>query len=113
MVGAIVSPWGPFILVVMHGLDTVLHGTEHLHDAYGDRFYVHQGMKKLVEEGDLGAKSGGVGFFKEGEPNVPGDADPPDDLAELWMLKSFVEACLVLEEGGCPTREIGLGVMAG
>src|ERR671916_2150755 len=89
-----VAPMGPFILVDMLGLDTVLHVAEHLHEAYGDRFYVHQGMKKLVEEGNLGAKSGGVGFFKEGEPNVPGDADPPGDLAELWMLKSFVEACL-------------------
>src|SRR3954462_11724398 len=28
-------------------------------------------------------------------------------------LKSFVEACLVLEEGLCTTREIDLGLMAG
>src|SRR5688572_13201985 len=108
-----VAPMGPFILVDMLGLDTVLHVAEHLHEAYGDRFYVHQGMKKLVEDGNLGAKSGGVGFFKDGEPNVPGDADPPEDLADLWMLKSFVEACLVLEEGVCTTREIDLGLMAG
>jgi len=35
------------------------------------------------------------------------------ELAELMALKSFVEACLVLEEGVCTTREIDLGLMAG
>jgi enoyl-CoA hydratase/3-hydroxyacyl-CoA dehydrogenase len=44
---------------------------------------------------------------------VPGDGDPPEDLADLWMLKAFVEACMVLEEGVCTTREIDLGLMAG
>jgi enoyl-CoA hydratase / 3-hydroxyacyl-CoA dehydrogenase len=108
-----VAPMGPFVLVDMLGLDTVLHVAEHLNEAYGDRFYVHQGMKKLVADGKLGAKSGGEGFYKDGEPNVPGDGEPPEDLADLWMLKAFVEACMVLEEGVCTTREIDLGLMAG
>ena len=34
-----------------------------MRDAYGDRFYVHRGMEELVEEGDLGAKSG-KGFYE-------------------------------------------------
>src|SRR5688500_12770938 len=58
-----VAPMGPFVLVDMLGLDTVLHVAEHLNEAYGDRFYVHQGMKKLVADGKLGAKSGGEGFY--------------------------------------------------
>ncbi|HYU61054.1 MAG TPA: enoyl-CoA hydratase-related protein [Solirubrobacterales bacterium] len=108
-----VAPMGPFMLVDLLGLDTVLHVAEHLRESYGDRFYVHQGMKKLVDEGKLGAKSGGEGFYADGEPQVEGDADPPDDLAEMWTLKAFVEACMVLEEGVCTTREIDLGLMAG
>jgi enoyl-CoA hydratase/3-hydroxyacyl-CoA dehydrogenase len=108
-----VAPMGPFMLVDLLGLDTVLHVAEHLRESYGDRFYVHQGMKKLVAEGKLGAKSGGQGFYADGEPQVEGDADPPDDLAEMWTLKAFVEACMVLEEGVCTAREIDLGLMAG
>jgi enoyl-CoA hydratase/3-hydroxyacyl-CoA dehydrogenase len=107
------APMGPFFLVDLLGLDTVLHVAEHLRDSYGDRFYVHEGMNRLVEEGKLGAKSGGDGFYKNGEPQIEGDADPPEDLVELQALKAFVEACLVLEEGVCTVREIDLGLMAG
>jgi enoyl-CoA hydratase/3-hydroxyacyl-CoA dehydrogenase len=107
------APMGPFILGDLLGLDTIVHVAEHLQDAYGDSFYVHQGMKKLVEEGKLGAKTGGDGLYKDGEPQISGDADPPADLAELFTLKALVEACLLLEEGVCSTREIDLGMMAG
>ena len=48
------APMGPFILTDFLGLDTVLHVAEHLQESYGDRFYVHQGMQKLVAEGKLG-----------------------------------------------------------
>ena len=108
-----VAPMGPFVLVDLLGLDTVLHVAEHLSESYGDRFYVHQGMKKLVADGKLGAKSGGEGFYSNGEPQLDGDGDPPADLAEMWAAKAFIEACLVLEEGVCTVREIDLGLMAG
>ncbi len=109
-----VSPMGPFVLIDMLGLDTVLHVAEYLNESYGDSFYVHKGMQKLVKDGKLGAKSGGEGFYKDGEPNIPGDADPDsDELADLFLLKALVEACKVLEEGVCTVREIDLGMMAG
>ncbi len=108
-----VAPMGPFILIDMLGLDTVHHVAEHLLESYGDRFYVHQGMKKLVEDGKFGAKSGGDGFYKDGQAQIEGEGDPPEELADLWTMKAFVEACLVLEEGVCTTREIDLGLMAG
>jgi enoyl-CoA hydratase / 3-hydroxyacyl-CoA dehydrogenase len=112
--GANVTPMGPFFLIDMLGLDTVLHVAEYLNESYGERFYVHKGMQKLVADGKLGVKSGGDGFYKDGEPNLDGDADPnADELADLLMLKSFVEACKVLEEGICTVREIDLGMMAG
>ena len=109
-----VAPLGPFVLVDMLGLDTVLHVAEHLQESYGDSFYVHQGMKKLVADGKLGAKSGGDGFYKDGEPQLEGDAEADAaELADLWTLKALVEACLVLEEGVCSAREIDFGMMAG
>jgi enoyl-CoA hydratase / 3-hydroxyacyl-CoA dehydrogenase len=107
------APMGPFVLGDMLGLDTILHVAEHLRESYGESFYVHQGMKRLVAEGKLGAKSGGDGFYKDGEPQLSGDADPPDDLADLFSLKALVESCLLVEEGVGSTREIDLGMMAG
>ncbi|HEX5955437.1 MAG TPA: enoyl-CoA hydratase-related protein [Solirubrobacterales bacterium] len=109
-----VAPMGPFFLGDLLGLDTILHVAEHLRDAYGDSFYVHEGMRKLVADGHLGAKSGGDGFYKDGEPQLEGDAEPDGDaLAELLRLKALVEACLLLEEGVCTVRDIDLGMMAG
>src|SRR2546423_731808 len=60
-----VAPMGPFVLVDLLGLDTVLHVAEHLTDAYGERFFVHRGMRELVAAGELGAKTG-KGFYEHG-----------------------------------------------
>src|ERR1700742_8950 len=73
------APMGPFFLPALLGLDTVLHVAEHLREAYGESFYVHQGLQKLVGEGKLGAKSGGEGFFKDGQQTIPGEAEPNGD----------------------------------
>ncbi len=107
------APMGPFILTDLLGLDTVMHVAEHLKESYGDSFYVHEGMRKLVADGKLGAKSGGDGFYKDGEPQVEGDGEPSDELIELFGLKALVEACLLLEEGVASARDIDLGMMAG
>ena len=84
-----VVPVGPYHLVNLLGLDTVLHVAEHLLESYGEeRFYAPKTMRKLVSEGKLGAKTGGDGFYDpQGEPNVEGDADP--DVAELVELLSL------------------------
>src|SRR5215208_8250585 len=110
-----VVPMGPYFLINLLGLDTVYHVAEHLHESYGDRFYLPKGMGDLVQQGKLGAKTGGEGFYDaEGNPNLEGDADPDiDELVELLTLKTFVEACLVLEEGVASHRDIDFGMMAG
>src|SRR4051794_17172927 len=59
------TPMGPFFLTDLLGLDTVLHVAEHLHESYGDRFYVSPKMKELVEAGNLGQKTG-KGFYEHG-----------------------------------------------
>jgi enoyl-CoA hydratase / 3-hydroxyacyl-CoA dehydrogenase len=111
-----VAPVGPYHLGNLLGLDTVLHVAEHLHESYGDeRFHVPRAVQRLVAEGKLGAKTGGDGFYSpQGEANVEGEAEPDvDELVELLTLKTFVEACLVLEEGVATHRDIDVGMMAG
>ena len=114
------APMGPYFLVSLLGLDTVLHVAEHLHESYDlegevGRFYVPDGMARLVSEGRLGAKTGGDGFYDpQGNPNLEGDAAPDmAALVELLVLKTFVEAALVLEEGVATHRDIDVGMMAG
>lgn len=109
-----VSPLPPFALLDLLGLDTVLHVAEHLNESYGDSFYVHQGMKRLVSEGKLGAKTGGEGFYKDGEPRIEGDAQPDaEEIVDLFTAKALIEACLLLEEGVASMRDIDVGMMAG
>ncbi len=111
-----VVPVGPYYLVNLLGLDTVLHVAEHLVESYGEeRFYVPKGMQKLVANGKLGAKTGGDGFYDpQGEPNVSGENDPDvDELVEMLSLKTLIEACLVLEERVATHRDIDFGMMAG
>ena len=111
-----VIPVGPYRLVDLLGLDTVLHVAEHLQRSYGEeRFYVPRGMQKLVSEGKLGAKSGREGFYSpDGSANLDGEGAPDvAELVELLSLKTLIEACLVLEEGVATHRDIDFGLMAG
>jgi enoyl-CoA hydratase/3-hydroxyacyl-CoA dehydrogenase len=105
---------GPFFLTDLLGLDTVLHVAEHLNESYGESFYVHKGLQGLVGEGKLGAKSGGEGFFKDGEQTIPGDAAPDaEELVAMFTSRALIEACLLVEEGVCSVRDVDLGMMAG
>ncbi|MGA9876714.1 MAG: 3-hydroxyacyl-CoA dehydrogenase NAD-binding domain-containing protein [Solirubrobacteraceae bacterium] len=111
-----VVPMGPYFLVNLLGLDTVLHVAEHVADAYGEeRFYVPKGMQKLVSEGKLGAKTGGDGVYSPtGEPNLKGEEQPDiEEIVEKLALMTFIEAALVLQEGVATHRDIDFGMMAG
>ena len=56
------APMGPFYLADMTGLDTMLRVAERMRDSYGDRFFVSPAVRRLVEAGDLGQKTG-RGFY--------------------------------------------------
>jgi len=108
-----IAPMGPFFLTDLLGLDTVLHVAEQMLASYGDSFYVHTGMRALVQAGELGAKTG-TGFYDNGRPRSEGETEfDAGELAQRFVLKAFVEACLVLEEGMATVRDIDLGMMAG
>ena len=53
-----VMPAGPFGLMDTLGLDTVLHVAEFMEESYGEKFFVHPQLRALVQNGDLGAKTG-------------------------------------------------------
>ena len=109
-----IAPMGPFFLADLLGLDTVLHVAEYLDASYPGRMYVHEGLRARVEEGKLGAKTGGEGFYADGEPQVPGEADPDlEELADRFNLRALVECLALVEEGVTTTREVDLGMMAG
>jgi len=59
-------PLGPLELADYIGLDTVLYIAEGMHGAYGERFLPPESLRRLVEAGLLGRKSGS-GFFEHGE----------------------------------------------
>ncbi|MFN2617071.1 MAG: 3-hydroxyacyl-CoA dehydrogenase family protein [Thermoleophilaceae bacterium] len=59
------APMGPYFLTDLLGLDTALHVAEHLQRSYGERFFVSQRMRELVEAGHLGQKTG-KGFYEHG-----------------------------------------------
>jgi enoyl-CoA hydratase/3-hydroxyacyl-CoA dehydrogenase len=108
------SPMGPFYLGDLLGLDTVLHVAEYLDASYPGRMHVHQGLRELVAEGKLGAKSGGDGFYRDGQAQLPGEGEPdPQELADRFNLKALVEAALLVEEGVVSTKDADLGMMAG
>lgn len=56
-------PMGPLELADYIGLDTVVYIAESLTEAYGDRFRAPQILRRLVEAGRKGRKSGG-GFYQ-------------------------------------------------
>jgi 3-hydroxybutyryl-CoA dehydrogenase len=55
-------PMGPFELMDMVGLETVLAAMESLHAAYGERFRPSLRLRQLVTAGRLGRKTG-AGFY--------------------------------------------------
>ncbi len=114
MTAAQVGPMGPFFLADLLGLDITLHTAQHLNESYGESFYVHQGLKQLVADGKLGAKSGGEGFFKDGEQTIPGDAAPDaEELVAMFACRRLIESCRLVEEGVASVRDVDLAMMTG
>ena len=74
-----------------------------------------RGCRKLVADGQARREDRRRGLLRGRRAARSRATREPDgeELAELFTLKAFVEACLVLEEGVCTVRDIDLGMMAG
>ena len=108
---------GPFVLIDMLGLDTVLHVAEYLNESYGDSLLRPQGHaeagRRRQARREVRRRGLLQGRASRTSPATATDEADGDELADLFVLKSLVEACKVLEEGVCTVREIDLGMMAG
>jgi enoyl-CoA hydratase/3-hydroxyacyl-CoA dehydrogenase len=115
LVEAKVVPMGPFALIQALGVDTFHHVSQLLAEAYGEAFYVSEGVGELVAAGKVGAKAGGDGVYApDGTPQLAGDAAPDAaELVERLVLKTFVEACLVVEDAITVHRDVDVGMMSG
>ncbi len=103
----------PFALADRIGLDVVLAVTDQLRGAYGARFYVHPQLRELVSRRELGVHAG-RGFYEEGRPRTSGaQALDAAELAERFELRTFVEACLALQDGVAGALAIDLAMAAG
>ncbi len=112
-----VVPVGPYHLVNLLGLDTVLHVAEHLAESYGpERFYVAAGHAASSSSRASSARRPGATASTRRTAARTSRATASrtsHELVELLSLKTFVEACLVLEEGVATHRDIDFGMMAG
>ena len=83
--------FGPFAIADMAGLDVYAFSYASLQQGFPERFATPEILKKLVDEGKLGTKSG-AGFL-----NVPADATP--ELV-AYRNKAYVKMQQLLDELG-------------
>jgi 3-hydroxyacyl-CoA dehydrogenase/enoyl-CoA hydratase/carnithine racemase len=115
------APMPPFVLLGLVGPAIALHNSETLHGAFGDRFYVSDNLRKVVE-----AKKPGIYVWDSGAPQIdPELADlfaPPADAVVLTkdvvreqVLSALAEeARLMLDEGVAQApQDIDLAMITG
>jgi len=74
-------PVGPLAAADERGLDATLDALEHLSESLGDRFTPPPVLRKKVQAGQLGRKTGdGFYVWEGGEQVEPRDPDPTPDL---------------------------------
>ncbi len=93
-------PMGPILLADTVGLDVCLSVAEELSGPLG--FAVPNGLRAMVQRGELGKKSG-KGFYRyeaKGRPKLPSRGRATDSsLAERLILRMLNEAMACLREG--------------
>jgi 3-hydroxyacyl-CoA dehydrogenase len=115
------APMPPFVLLALVGPAIALHNSETLHGAFGDRFYVSENLRKIVE-----AKKPAIYVWDSGKPEVDPDiaaffevADPPtvlsaDEVRERVLSALADEARRILDEGVVAAPEdIDLAMITG
>jgi 3-hydroxyacyl-CoA dehydrogenase len=109
-------PMGPFELSDFVGLDVSLGTSTTLYQELGDCFKPPDTLKRLVEAGTLGRKTGS-GFYeygegKESEPEEPKGANP-EWLTLRIILPYLREAMIEVEEGIATKEDINKAMILG
>jgi 3-hydroxyacyl-CoA dehydrogenase len=115
------APMPPFVLLSLVGPAIALHNSETLHGAFGDRFYVSENLRKIVE-----AKKPGIYTWDAGvqrlDPDVAGLFAAPADAVVLTaeqvrtrILSALAEeARLMLDEGvAIAPQDLDLAMITG
>jgi 3-hydroxyacyl-CoA dehydrogenase/enoyl-CoA hydratase/carnithine racemase len=115
------APMPPFVLLALVGPAIALHNSETLHGAFGDRFYVSENLRKIVE-----AKKPGIytwdGGVQQLDPDVAELFAPPPDPVVLTaeqvrtrILSALAEeARLMLDEGvAIAPQDLDLAMITG
>ncbi|MHA2141821.1 MAG: 3-hydroxyacyl-CoA dehydrogenase NAD-binding domain-containing protein [Candidatus Thorarchaeota archaeon] len=109
-------PMGPFELSDFVGLDVSLGTSSTLHGELGDCFKPPETLKRLVEAGTLGRKTGS-GFYEYGEDNESVPEEPkgvdPEWLTLRIILPYLREAMIEVEEGIATKEDINKAMILG
>ena len=100
-VRSIGAPMGPYEIMDFTGLDVNLHGNAYFAETLSPEFKPRSWMQKLVDEGELGKKSGkGIFDWPGGaRPTIDAEkADPDFDVTDIICLQ-VNEGTKLLEEG--------------
>jgi enoyl-CoA hydratase / 3-hydroxyacyl-CoA dehydrogenase len=100
-VRSIGAPMGPYEIMDFTGLDVNLHGNEYFAQTLSPEFKARGWMKKLVDAGKLGKKSGqGIYTWPQGgRPSIDmSKADPDFDVMDIICLQ-VNEGTKLLEAG--------------
>lgn len=106
-VRSIGAPMGPYEIMDFTGLDVNLHGNEYFAETLSPEFAPRSWMKRLVDEGHLGKKTGkGIYDWPDGNrPTIdPAKADPDFDVMDIICLQ-VNEGTKLLEEGVARSAE--------
>ncbi len=97
-------PMSPFVLLALVGPAVALHVSETMHQAYPDRFYVSENLRRVVEAGKTGIWSWDTGS-QQVDPEVQalfvaGDNPLTDEQVRACALSAMAEEIrLMLDEG--------------
>ncbi len=107
-------PAGPFLLSDNVGLDVAYHAMKTLEDAFGECYKPAATLTKLVEDGNLGMKTG-KGFFNYadgGEPIVDPDVEGEFNILRI-LAPMFNEAFRLIDEEVAAEDDIDNAAMLG
>ncbi|UQX86692.1 3-hydroxyacyl-CoA dehydrogenase NAD-binding domain-containing protein [Jatrophihabitans telluris] len=115
------APMAPFVLLALVGPAIALHNAETLHAAFGDRFYVSDNLRRIVELGKPG-----IYLWDSGKPEVDPelagvfqtDRNPvelsPSEVRERVLRALAEEARLMLDEGvAAEPQDLDLAMITG
>ena len=115
------APMPPFVLVNLVGPAIALHNNESLHQAFGDRFYVSENLRRVVEAGKPGFY-----VWPEGRPVLDPELEPllatpptpvvltAEEVRDRVLTALAVEVRMMLDEGVvAEPQDIDLAMITG